>query len=159
MGIDVLKHKSFFSMFYLRVFVTLLALKHAYGGVPDLHRRQEVKVKEDSEVDSDDFLANFLENIPEIPDERDIKLSSTTVSDPVPVHKEVSDGLEVSRDIDAIEARRFITTGVGAIAAVVSSAVGKFISFLAKKKLMLAAIGAAVLATFGIIGINQVLPQ
>jgi len=69
-------------------FLVLLAvLDSTSAGVPNIHRRQEeVRHRyEAEEIDSDDFLARFLENFPEISDETRRKPISLNITDPVKV--------------------------------------------------------------------------
>ena len=67
--------------------VLLVVLDSTSAGVPNIHRRQEeVRHRyEAEEIDSDDFLASFLENFPEISDESRRKPISTSSTDPVRV--------------------------------------------------------------------------
>jgi len=75
-------------MYFLALLV--IVLEGTIAGVPNLHRRQEDARHryEVEEINSDDFLANFLENFPEISDETRRKPISTIITDPVKVPQE-----------------------------------------------------------------------
>jgi len=168
----------------LQALLLVVLLECVNAGVPNFYRRQGVPIadNEGDYIDSDDFLANFLENIPEILDEPEkrnsVQMTKKNPGDTVqynenePIHKHhdiddvkknlpydninqapiiVPDSGTVSKKAPAeLKARSDIVTGVSAVATVVSGAMAQFMSFLARKKLMIAAVGAAVLGTLGI---------
>jgi len=174
------------SLFYILV-PLLIVPECIIGGVPNLHRRQEeIRHRQKEEVlDTDEFLANFLENFPEINDDTMSKPASTIITDPVKVPQENSyDTIKYSNptdddyvlvqdipdniaripapvvvidpippaqeDTSKLEARSDIVTGFGAMATVIASAVTQFMSFLAKKKMLIVAVIVGVLGTIGI---------
>ena len=169
----------------LYILVPLLIVPECIiGGVPNLHRRQEEVRQKEEVIDTDDFLANFLENFPEIIDETRSKPTSAIITDSVKVPQYTSydpfkypnptdddnvlvqdipdntaripapvaviDPIPSQEDTIKLEARSDIVTGFGAMAAVITSAVTQFMSFLAKKKLLIVAVIAGVLGTIGI---------
>jgi len=132
---------SKYFLFWMMLFLLDLTV---CGGIPSLRRRRrdDAAKTEHSLLHSDQFLASFLSTIPDSEGDSIIKKAApTTVSEPVPLPRDIT---------NEIEARTDIVTGFAAIAGVVSSAVGQFLSFLVRKKLVLAAVVAAIFASFGI---------
>lgn len=134
--------------FTTRILLAIFLAGTAFGGVPNPHRRridgEETSQQVLTEPNTDQFLSSFLSNIPDPAKSDPIEKISpyTTVSDPVPVPKSSVQNIEPRTDI--------VTGGIGTFAAVIGGAVARFLAFLFKKKLIIAAIIVGILASLGL---------
>ena len=134
--------------FTTRILLAIFLAMTAFGGVPNPHRRridgEETSQQVLTEPNTDQFLSSFLSNIPDPAKSDPIEKISpyTTVSDPVPVPKSSVQNIEPRTDI--------VTGGIGTFAAVIGGAVARFLAFLFKKKLIIAAIIVGILASLGL---------